>query len=66
MRAVNYDSGPRILFVVSDIIIHEDNNVFILQPILPQQLVGMTNVSLKLTKSEKKISYQVINHVIKH
>ena len=47
MRTVNNDSRPRVLFVESNVVIHENNNVFILNAAFLQDLIRMTYISLK-------------------
>ena len=47
IRIVNDNSRPRVLFIESNVIIHENNNVFIFQPTSFQDLIGMTNISLR-------------------
>nr|AFK47189.1 unknown [Lotus japonicus] len=46
MWAINDDSRPRVLFIESNVIIHENNNVLFFQATFPQQLIRVTNISL--------------------
>ena len=50
MWAVYDDSRPRVLFIERDVIIHENNDVFIFQSTFLQELIGMANISLKRGK----------------
>lgn len=49
MWAVNYDSLPGVFFIESNVIVHENYNVFIFQPTFLQELIGMTDIGLKIT-----------------
>jgi len=54
MWAVNDNSRPRVLFIESNVIIHENNNVFIFQSTFPQDLIGMTNISLGIFRNRER------------
>jgi uncharacterized pyridoxamine 5'-phosphate oxidase family protein len=65
MWAVNDNSRPRVLFIESNVIIHENNNVFIFQSTFPQELIGMTNISLGIIRDRKKKKNGLITQTIK-
>lgn len=53
---VDDDTGPRILRAMCDVIVHEDNNVLILESSLLHDLVRMADVRLRVPIPKKSLS----------
>ncbi|KAJ0615609.1 hypothetical protein HanIR_Chr02g0081181 [Helianthus annuus] len=56
IRAVNNDSLPGILRIIRDVIIHENNYIFILKATGFQYLICMTYICLQQTKNDTSIN----------
>jgi hypothetical protein len=61
---VDDDTRPRILRVVRDVIVHEDDDVLVLEPAPLHDLVGMADIRLQVSKPQETqdICYSSINH----